>query len=65
MSTYTCEGCGKTGDFKSDVYPRAVFTNQSATVCDYCRGRLDGWMTEKWRQWFEIQRETMRKKDQK
>jgi hypothetical protein len=56
---YCCEGCGKRGESlgkENSVYPRVVFTNQSAVLCEYCHGRLEGFLTEKWREWFRIQR---------
>lgn len=57
---YTCEACRKesetSGASLGDVYPRIVFSRQSAVMCEPCKSRLEGWLTDKWREWFVIQR---------
>ncbi len=67
--TYTCEGCDKKGESKAgstgDVYPRMVFSRQSAVLCLPCKDRLEGWLTSQWREWFVIQRRTRAKAEGK
>lgn len=62
---YTCEGCEMKGELRpglvGDVYPRMVFSRQSAVLCGPCKDRLEDWLTSQWREWFVIQRRTREK----
>lgn len=56
---YICCGCGKKDQEKAgslgDVYPRMIFNWKSEVLCGSCKTRLEGWLTEKWREWFVVQ----------
>lgn len=56
---YECQGCGKQGEVKGgllgEVYPRMVFNWRSEVLCSSCKIRLEGWLTDKWREWFKVQ----------